>query len=459
MANGFNENLLLTNDCVRNLYKQLDSHLPNVDFISNVNVNDIAKNRRYSNITELFIYSNTKMRQVMRCSGVDEKYITGGASDFEKFKALCTVMPDLLGNPVYIQRHFELKFYFGCDLKICPQNCEEIWNVTSDYLETNEIRPMTLLRMANVESLSIVTDGANDLSAFERASELDSAVKVLPVLNIMGAIEIEEEGFVSYIKDLSEIYEIEIKDFYSLGLAISKTFDKFEKMGCRSVLIDSFVLSGFIKPDRYHADLILKKALNNGSNELSPDEIAQWRAEVIMLLASEIKRREWVLHYKICETSIFKIILNSNYWRKLNVPKIGVIPQLKLLEYLNLKNAIPNTVVYSDHLEEIALAMDRNKPDTAKLLYGIDGEICADANMIRASFDCITRMSAFGKLVGAPSFSDNILCKSYFETVRRVYLTAICEWIDASGIVVDDNDVIAIAEKIFYSNIKQLQNL
>ena len=459
MNKTFNDNFLLTSERVRNIYRQHGDALPNIDFISNINVDDLATNKRFSNITELFIDSNKKMRQAMRYSGVDEKYITGSASDFEKFRAFCGVMPDLLGNLVYMQRHYELKFYFDCDLKICPENCEQIWNVTSEYLQNNDVRAMNLLRMANVESVSIVTDGLRDLSPFEKIRSSESAVKVYPVLSMRGIIEIEEDRFVSYLSELADITDIQIKDFYTLGLAVNKIFDKFESMGCRSFLIDSFILSGFVKPDRYHADLIMKKAINKGSCELSGDEVAQWRAEFILFLAEEIKRRGWCLHYKIYVTSILKISLNSQYWRKLNVQKRGVIPQLKLIEYLGTKSAIPNTVVYSDCLDEITLAMDRNRTDTPKLLYGVDGKNCADAKKIRASFDCIARMSALGRLVGVPSFSDNILCKSYFETVKRVYLTAICDWIDASGTVADDEDILNLSEKIFYRNIKELQNL
>ena len=459
MNKTFNDNFLLTSERVRNIYRQHGDDLPNIDFISNINVDDLATNKRFSNITELFIDSNKKMRQAMRYSGVDEKYITGSASDFEKFRAFCGVMPDLLGNLVYMQRHYELKFYFDCDLKICPENCEQIWNVTSEYLQNNDVRAMNLLRMANVESVSIVTDGLRDLSPFEKIRSSESAVKVYPVLSMRGIIEIEEDRFVSYLSELADITDIQIKDFYTLGLAVNKIFDKFESMGCRSFLIDSFILSGFVKPDRYHADLIMKKAINKGSCELSGDEVAQWRAEFILFLAEEIKRRGWCLHYKIYVTSILKISLNSQYWRKLNVQKRGVIPQLKLIEYLGTKSAIPNTVVYSDCLDEITLAMDRNRTDTPKLLYGVDGKNCADAKKIRASFDCIARMSALGRLVGVPSFSDNILCKSYFETVKRVYLTAICDWIDASGTVADDEDILNLSEKIFYRNIKELQNL
>ena len=111
MNKSFFENYLLPNDRVRELYLKNEINTPNVDLLSNINVDDIAKNKKYTNITELFIDSNKKMRQALRYSGVDEKYITGSASDFEKFKAFCSAMPDLLGNLVYAQRHFELKYY------------------------------------------------------------------------------------------------------------------------------------------------------------------------------------------------------------------------------------------------------------------------------------------------------------------------------------------------------------
>lgn len=452
-----NKNFILNSDTARYLYQNKPSGQKFADPVTILNVDNIAKNKRYTNITELFIDSNKKMRKAMRAHGAPEKYITGDGSDFEKFSMLCQTMPDLIGNFMYIQSHYALRYYFDCELKICPENCEQIWNITAKYMHENSVTAQSLLDKSGVEFIGIQTDAVSPLDAFYEISTSDCNTKVYPVFNIKGAIEIEEDKFISYLKELSYVSGIEVKDFYTLCDAVSIIMDKFDAAGCRSAIINSFVMPAFVKPDKYHADMILKRAINKGSSELSSDEVCQWKAEFIMFISSELYKRGWSMHYKMYVSSVLKITLNSDYWKRLNIQKRGVVPQLKLLKYLNSRGHIPKTVVYSDSLDEIMLAMNPYSPDRIQLLFGVDGKNCSDVNKLKSSINCIARMSSLGNLSAIPSFSDNILCRSYFDIVERAYYSAVGEWIENSGAPVDDEDVYEIGKKIFYLNSKALR--
>lgn len=96
--------------------------------------------------------------------------------------------------------------------------------------------------------------------------------------------------------------------------------------------------------------------------------------------------------------------------------------------------------------------MNPYAPDRIQLLFGVDGKNCSDVNKIKSSINCIARMSSLGNLVCIPSFSDNILCRSYFDIVERAYYSAIGEWIEMCGAPVDDADALNIADKILYRN-------
>lgn len=443
---------ILNNQTAKRIYEKKPDKQRFADPVTTLNVENIAKNKRYTNITELFIDSNKKIRKAMRAHGIDEKYITGDGSDFEKFSALCQTMPDLLGNFMYIQSHYALEFYFGCNLKICPENCHEIWNITSDFMQSHEVTAQSLLDTSSIELIGIQTDALSNLTSFTAIHNSDCKARVYPVFNIKGAIEIEEEYFSVYLKKLTDITGVQIKDFYTLCEAVSKVMDKFESVGCKSAIINSFVFPAFVKPDKYHADMILKRALSKGSSELSPDEVCQWKAEFIMFISNELYKRGWCLHYKMYVSSILKLTINSEYWRRLNIQKRGVIPQLKLLKYLNSRGQIPKTVVYSDNLDEIMLAMNPYSPDRIQLLFGVDGKNCSDVNKVESSINCIARMSSLGNLTAIPSFSDNILNRAYFDIVERAYYNTVGNWIESCGVPVDDEDAIKIADKIFYKN-------
>ena len=450
------QNFILNNETAKRLYENRNREMKFSDPVTIMNIDHIAKNKRYTNISELFIDSNKKIRKAMRAHGVPEKYITGDGSDFDKFKMLCSTMPDLLGNFMYVQSHYALKYYFGCDKKICPENCEEIWNITADYMQNNTVTAQSILDMSGVDFIGVQTDAISPLDGFVSIAKSDCKTKVYPVFNIKGAIEIEEDTFSSYLNKISEITNIAVKDFYSLCDAIVILMDKFEDAGCKSAIINSFVLPSFVKPDKYHADMILKRALNKGSSELTPDEVCQWKSELIMFISTELYKRGWCLHYKMYVTSVLKITLNSGYWRRLNTQKRGVVPQLKLLKYLNSRGNIPKTIVYSDSLDEIMLAMNPYAPDRIQLLFGVDGKNCSDVNKLKSSINCIARLSSLGNLVSIPSFSDNILCRAYFDIIERAYYSAIGEWAENCGAPVDDVDALNVAEKIFYSNAKEL---
>lgn len=447
-----NKNFILNSQTSERLYSERPKDQKFVDPVTIINTESIAQNKRYSNITELFIDCNKKVRKAMRAHGVDEKYITGNGSDFEKFSMLCMTMPDLLGNFTYIQCHYALEYYFGCQLKMCPDNCEMIWKMTSDYMEENVVTAQSILDRSGVELIGVQTDALTPLDDFDMIRKSSCKTRVCPVFNVKGAIEIEDEGFIDYLSNITKITGIQIKDFYSLCGAVSVLMDRFEELGCKSAIINSFVMPSFVKPDKYHADMILKRALQKGSGELSADEVCQWRAEFIMFISNELYKRGWCLHYKMYVSSILKITINSGYWRKYNIQKRGVIPQLKLLKYLNSHGQIPQTIVYSDCLDEIMLAMNPYAPDRIQLLFGVDGKNCSDVNKIKSSINCIARMSSLGNLVCIPSFSDNILCRSYFDIVERAYYSAIGEWIEMCGAPVDDADALNIADKILYRN-------
>lgn len=448
------KNFILNNETAKRLYQNRDASLTFADPVTTMNIDNIANNKRYTNITELFIDSNKKIRKAMRAHGVDEKYITGDGSDFDKFRMLCATMPDLLGNFMYVQSHYALKYYFGCDLKICPENCEKIWNITADYMQNNLVSAQTILDFSGVDFIGIQTDALSSLDGFKSLKESDCRTKVYPVFNIKGAIEIEEDSFVSYLKRISTNTGIEVKDFYTLCDAIAIIMDRFEEVGCKSAIINSFVLPSFVKPDKYHADMILKRAINKGSSELTPDEVCQWKAELIMFISNELYKRGWCLHYKMYVTSVLKLTINSGYWKKLNIQKRGVVPQLKLLKYLNSRGNIPKTIVYSDSLDEIMIAMNPYAPDRIQLLFGVDGKNCSDVNKLKSSINCIARLSSLGNLVCIPSFSDNILCRAYFDIIERAYYSAVGEWIENCGAPVDDDDALKIARKILSDNAK-----
>ena len=127
-----NQNYLLHNETAKKLYFQYAKDLPIIAFC---NQSDDV----YTNITEAFLSNDTYKLESMRQGGIDEKYITGNVSDYEKFKAFCTILPKFAGNPIYLLSHIELFYNFDCELSICEDNCDILWSKCNEYLNNNTL--------------------------------------------------------------------------------------------------------------------------------------------------------------------------------------------------------------------------------------------------------------------------------------------------------------------------------
>ena len=181
MKKFLDPNFLLNSDVARELFHNYAEKLPIIDYHCHVSPKDIAEDKQYSNITELWLGGDHYKWRAIRSAGVPEKYITGDASDYEKFKAYASVMPSLIGNPLYHWTHLELQRYFGCELILSEKTADEIWTLTSEMLASPEMSVRNLIRKSNVD-LICTTDAPADSLEYHAALAADDtfATKVLP---------------------------------------------------------------------------------------------------------------------------------------------------------------------------------------------------------------------------------------------------------------------------------------
>ncbi|MBR4881974.1 MAG: glucuronate isomerase, partial [Clostridia bacterium] len=153
MAKFMDKDFILSNETAKKLYHNVAAKLPIIDYHCHIDPREIAENSVCTNITQLWLYGDHYKWRAMRSCGVEEKYITGDASDYEKFKAFATIMPDLIGNPMYHWSHLELKRYFDCDLILCEENVDAIWKMTADKLAEGNMSVLDIIKKSNVEAL------------------------------------------------------------------------------------------------------------------------------------------------------------------------------------------------------------------------------------------------------------------------------------------------------------------
>ena len=184
---------MIQNDFGKILYKKYAKDMPIFDFHCHLEAKEIYENKNIPSITEAWLGGDHYKWRVMRACGVEEKYITGDATDFEKFEKYAEVMPNLIGNPIYHWTHLELKNYFGIDYPLNKDNAKEVFDKCNKLLAKEEYRPRGLIEMSNVVAVCTTNDPVDDLSYHKLlADDKSFDVKVLPAFRPDNALYIEK---------------------------------------------------------------------------------------------------------------------------------------------------------------------------------------------------------------------------------------------------------------------------
>lgn len=241
-----NENCLLHNETAKKLYYEYAKDLPIIALCSKYEISD----KIYNNITEAFLLNDFYKLDAMRHCGIDEKFITGNASDYEKFKSFCSVLPKFAGHPLYLLSHIELQKHFDCNLPICEDNCDLIWQDANAKISTNLISEKILLEKNNIKYYSSL-----------------------------------------YLSWVDELYSNkDIVDLSTLENVLINRVNNADKNGCRIACYDDF--SDFIKPNPHIANEIVKRIKSNDFIEIEDFDFLNM--QIIRTLGIEYKKLGWI---------------------------------------------------------------------------------------------------------------------------------------------------------------------
>lgn len=231
MTPFMDQDFLLDTETARRLYHDVAADLPIIDYHSHLQQSEIAARKTFRNIAELWLGGDHYKWRVMRAAGVSEEYITGSASDLDKFRAYCRVLPLAAGNPVHHWSHFELRRIFGIDLLINETNADAIWEQANAKLATMDT--WSLLDQAKVEIACTTDDPADDLLQHDEIAKSGLKTRVLPAYRPDKAMRINQPGFIDYLQRLGGVAGIEIVSFAALMEALARRIAYFHARGAR----------------------------------------------------------------------------------------------------------------------------------------------------------------------------------------------------------------------------------
>ncbi len=291
------KDFLLSTETARALYHEYAAKCPIIDYHCHLSPEQIYNDVRYETITQVWLGGDHYKWRLMRCAGIDEHYITGDATDYEKFCKWAEVVGKGIGNPLYHWTHLELQRFFGYEGVLSAKTADEVWNLCNEKLHQPEYSARGLIAMSNVETICTTDDPIDDLHWHKLMLE-DPTLKtnVLPAWRPDKAVNIEKPDFMDYIAKLAAVAGMEIKSFADLKEALVKRMAFFHENNCR--LSDhglNYVVYEPATEEEVEA-IFQKKA---AGNELTDHEVAQFKTASLLFFGEQYKKLDWTLqlHY------------------------------------------------------------------------------------------------------------------------------------------------------------------
>ena len=271
--------------------------MPIFDWHCHLSPKEIYENRQPEDIAYLWLAGDHYKWRAMRSCGVDEKYITGNATGYEKFRALAEVMPCLIGNPLYHWTHLELQRYFDIYEPLSAKTCDSIWERANAKIKSGGFTPRELIKNSGVTCLCTTDDPADTLEYHVKlAADETFGVKVIPAFRPDKALGIELPGWRDWLAAMEKTAGVRIESWTALTEVLTDRIDYFASLGCRAS-DHAFGEFPYLRASAAEVELIFSKAAKG--EELTDTEIEKFKTELLRFLAKEYAKRGWGMELHI----------------------------------------------------------------------------------------------------------------------------------------------------------------
>lgn len=453
------EDFLLQTDVAKKLFHDYAEKMPVLDYHCHINPQEIAQDRQFENITQVWLGGDHYKWRFMRSCGVDEYYITGEASDKEKFLKWAECLGKAIGNPLYHWSHLELQRYFGYHGALSSKTAEEVWELCNKKLAEPSMSVRNLIKQSGVE-LICTTDDPVDSLEWHRVIKEDTSfdVTVLPAWRPDKAMNLEKADYADYIKKLSEVSGVTVRSFKDLKDALVKRMDFFAENGC-TVSDHALEYVMFESASDDELESIFRKALVK--DPISRSEEMKFKTAFMTFVAGEYTKRGWVmqLHYG-CKRDNNKVM-----FAKLG-PDTGYdcinnyAPSSQTADFLNNlieKDSLPRTILYSLNPNDnqaigTILGCFQNSDAVAKIQQGSAWWFNDHKVGMQDQMTSLANLGNLSGFVGMLTDSRSFLSYTRHEYFRRILCNLLGGWVD-NGEFPEDYDILGeIVKNISFNN-------
>lgn len=420
------DDFLLQSETARILYHDYAKQMPIIDYHNHLPPNEVTGDNQFENITKIWLYGDHYKWRAMRTHGINERYITGDASDYEKFEKWAETVPYTMRNPLYHWTHLELSRYFDENRLLKGETARSIYENTSEKLNTPQYSVQKLLNKMNVEVICTTDDPLDTLEYHQQFNAENAGFKMLPAFRPDKFILIDNPNFKNFIQKLGEIVGYELHSLDDLIRALRQRADFFVTLGCQ---LCDHGLEQLYAADFTHneADNVFKKALSGAY--LTEGEALIYKSAVLYYLGEMYHELGWTQQFHLGA-------LRNNNKRMLRQlgpdtgwDSIGDFKQAsalsKYLGSLEDKNRLAKTIIYNLNPadNEIFATMIGNFNDgtiAGKVQWGSGWWFLDQKDGMEKQINALSNMGLLSHFIGMLTDSRSFLSFPRHEYFRRL---------------------------------------
>lgn len=460
MAKQFmDDDFLLSSETAKRLYHDYAKSMPIIDYHCHLSPQEIYENKTYKNITEVWLYGDHYKWRAMRSNGVDEHYITGDASDYEKFVKWAETLALAIGNPLYHWSHLELQRYFDIHEPLDENSAPRIWEQVNEKLQSDGFGARDFISRSDVRVICTTDDPVDSLEYHIKLKE-DTTFNttVLPSFRPDKGLELNRPGFVPWVEQLSQVSELSIDNYNDFLRAIESRVRFFHSVGCRvsDHALDYVPYAATTKDEAAH---IFSKALKGIT--VSIEEEKKYKTHLLVFLGKLYAELDWAMQYHMNAS-------RNNSQRMLDKlgPDIGFDsmsdslisePLTGLLKEMDYEDQLPRTILYSlnpvhNHVIGALIGSFQGGGIPGKVQFG-SGWWFNDTKLgMIAQLTALADLGLLSRFVGMLTDSRSFLSYTRHEYFRRILCNLIGEWVDNGEYPNDQERLARIIQDICYNN-------
>ncbi len=462
MKSFLDKDFLLQTETAKQLYHEFAKEMPIIDYHNHLLPEQIANDLNFENLTQVWLYGDHYKWRAMRSNGVNEKYCTGDASDYEKFEQWAATVPYTLRNPLYHWTHLELQRYFDVDKILSPDTAREIYDHCSAKLKTPEYSVRNLLRKMNVKVLCTTDDPTDSLEHHKKIKEDGFEIKVLPAFRPDKAMNVDDvDTFNAYVNKLQAVSNILIASWDDYLKALKSRHDFFAENGC---CISDHGLEQLYAVDYQEAEIsnIFRK-LTTGESISQPENI-KFKSAMLVKFAEWDHEKKWVQQYHLGalrnnNARMLKTLGADTGWD--SIGDFSQAKQLsKFLDRLDSTNQLTKTILYNLNPadNQLMAAMIGNFNDgsvAGKIQYGSSWWFLDQKQGMTEQINALSNLGLLSRFIGMLTDSRSFMSYPRHEYFRRILCNIFGEEIEDGELPNDLEWTGKVIQDICYNNAKE----